>query len=84
MCLAPGAAVPLPPPELCAGAADGFVPAAAVEGCADMLAAVRLSHELVRCPDAPHSSFDRGHAAEHPAACADVWRRVVTAAARTG
>ncbi|NRQ33014.1 dienelactone hydrolase family protein [Nonomuraea sp. NN258] len=59
------------------GGADQGIPAEQVTEFGAALTAAGVEHELVTYPGAPHGFFDAAYA-EHAAACADAWRRVLT------
>jgi carboxymethylenebutenolidase len=63
-------------PLLMLAAGKDFTPVADVEKFADDARAAGVDVELHVYPDAPHSFFDRGFA-EHAAACADSWDRIL-------
>lgn len=58
------------------GGADENIPAEDVRAFGDALAAAGVEHEIVVYPGAPHGFFDE-HMAEHTAASADVWQRLL-------
>jgi carboxymethylenebutenolidase len=63
-------------PLLVLAAGQDFTPVAEVERFVDQVRAAGLAAELHVYPDAPHSFFDRAFA-EHRAACADSWARIL-------
>lgn len=58
------------------GGDDPTIPAADVEAFERTLAGAGVEHEVVTYPGAPHSFFDRKFA-EHAAASADAWERLL-------
>lgn len=58
------------------GGADPAIPADMIARFEEALSAAGVPHELVTYPDAPHSFFDR-KAADHAAASADAWDRIL-------
>jgi len=63
-------------PLLMLAAGQDFTPVADVEKFASDARAAGVDVELHVYPDAPHSFFDRSFA-EHEAACADAWQRIL-------
>jgi carboxymethylenebutenolidase len=57
------------------GGADDGIPQDTITRFDDALAAAGVEHEIVTYPGAPHGFFDQEPAADHAAACADVWLR---------
>ncbi|HEX6498080.1 MAG TPA: dienelactone hydrolase family protein [Micromonosporaceae bacterium] len=63
-------------PLLILAAGQDFTPVADVEAFAGQVRARGVEAEMHVYPDAPHSFFDRAFA-QHEAACADAWRRIL-------
>jgi carboxymethylenebutenolidase len=57
-------------------AGKDFIPAEAQARFQEQLTAAGVPFEAVTYPDAPHSFFDKRYA-EHRAACADAWERIL-------